>query len=97
MNNTSNKNMKDVILLNNLFNGEYIKEKVGGEIINMYQSDNDKYYIYVNPYGNINNKWDNRIKQILFIRSVGNRVVKVIGKAEIKQQISLNEIGRAHV
>ena len=92
MNNTSNKNMKDVILLNNLFNGEYIKEKVGGEIINMYQSDNDKYYIYVNPYGNINNKWDNRIKQILFIRSVGNRVVKVIGKAEIKQQISLNVI-----
>ena len=86
--------MKDVILLNNLFNGEYIKEKVGGEIINMYQSDNDKYYIYVNPYGNINNKWDNRIKHILFIRSVGNRVVKVIGKAEIKQQISLNAFRR---
>ncbi len=84
--------MKDIILLNNLFNGEYIKEKVGGEIINMYQSDNDKYYIYVNPYGNIDKKWDDQIKHILFIRSVGNGVVKVIGKAEIKEQISHNAI-----
>lgn len=84
--------MKDIILLNNLFNGEYIKEKVGGEIINMYQSDNDKYYIYINPYGNINKNWDDRIKHILFIRSVGNGVVKVIGKAEIEEQISHNAI-----
>jgi len=51
--------MQNVILLNNLFNGEYIKEKVGGEIINMYQSDNDNYYVYINPYGNIEKKWDN--------------------------------------
>jgi len=84
--------MQDIILLNNLFNGEYIKEKVGGEIINMYQSDNNKYYIYVNPYGNISKKWDDRIKHILFIRSVGNGVVKVIGKAEIEEQISHNAI-----
>ncbi len=84
--------MKDIILLNNLFNGEYIKEKVGGEIINLYQSDNNKYYIYVNPYGNINKNWDDRIKHILFIRSVGNGVVKVIGKAEIEEQISHNAI-----
>jgi hypothetical protein len=84
--------MKDLILLNNLFNGEYIKEKVGGEIINIYQSDNGKYYIYVNPYGNVNKKWDNRIKHILFIRSVGNGVVKVIGKAEIKEQICLEGV-----
>lgn len=84
--------MKDVILLNNLFSGEYIKEKVGGEIINMFQSDNDKHYVYVNPYGNISKEWDNRIKHILFIRSVGNGVVKVIGKAKTKEQISYNAI-----
>lgn len=83
---------KNIILLNNLFNGEYVKDKLGGEIINMYQSDNNNYYIYVNPYGNVNKKWDNRIKHILFIRSVGNRVVKIIAKAEISQQINLNAI-----
>lgn len=82
--------MKDVILLNNLFNGEYIKDKVGGEIINMYQSDNGSYYVYVNPYGNIAKKWDNRIEYVLFIRSVGNKVVKIIAKAEIDTQINLN-------
>lgn len=88
--------MKDVILLNNLFNGEYIKEKVGGEIINIYQSDNGKHYVYVNPYGNIDKKWDNQIKHILYIRSVGNGVVKIIGKAEIKKQINLNAIRKTN-
>lgn len=84
--------MKDVILLNNLFNGKYIEDKVGGEIINMYQSDNENYYVYVNPYGNIAKKWDNRIEHILFIRSVGNKVVKIIAKAEIETQINLNAL-----
>lgn len=81
---------QNVILLNNLFNGEYIKEKVGGEIINIYQSDNDQYYVYVNPYGNIQKKWDNKIKYVLFIRTVRNGFVKVIGKAEIEEQIFFN-------
>lgn len=82
------ENIKDVILLNNLFNGEYIKNNVGGEAINMYQSDNGNFYIYVNPYGNIGKEWDNKIKHILFIRSVGNKTVKIIGKAKIQAQIN---------
>jgi hypothetical protein len=82
-------NDKNVILLNNLFNGEYIKEKVGGEIINLFQSDNGGYYVYINPYGNIEKKWDNKIKYVLFIRTVRNGFVKVIGKAEIEEQICL--------
>jgi Holliday junction resolvase-like predicted endonuclease len=84
------RNDKNVILLNNLFNGEYVKEKVGGEIINLYQADNGGYYVYVNPYGNIEKKWDNKIKYVLFVRSVRNGYVKVIGKAQIEKQISLN-------
>ena len=92
-----NENKKNVILLNNLFSGEYIKEKVGGEIINIYKSDNGGYYVYVNAYGTISSKWDNRIKHILFIRSVGNGVVKVIGKAEIEKQISCNAVKKTGV
>jgi integrase len=84
------EHMKNVILLNNLFNGEYIKEKVGGEIINMYQSDNENYYVYINPYGNIEKKWDERIKYVIFIRTVKNGFVKIIGKAEIIEQVCLN-------
>jgi len=84
--------MQNVILLNNLFNGDYVKKNIGGEIINIYQSDNNKYYIYINPYGNIEKKWDNRIKHVLFIRSVGNQIVKIIGKAKIKEQINCNAV-----
>ncbi len=84
--------MKDVILLNNLFNGEYIRDKIGGEIINLYRSDNNKYYIYANPYGNISKERDNTIKYVLFIRSVGSGLVKVIGKAEIKEQITVGVV-----
>jgi len=86
--------MKNVILLNNLFNGQYIKDNVGGEIINIYQSDNKEFYVYVNPYGTINRKWDDRIKYILFIRSVGNGNVKIIGKAIIEHQVCKNVIKR---
>ncbi len=84
--------MKNVILINNLFNGEYIENAVGGEIINMYQCDNDRYYVYINPYGNINKKWDNKIEYVLFTKSDANRMVKIISKAKIKKQISLNAI-----
>lgn len=80
---------KNVILLNNLFSGKYIMEKVGGEIINLFQSDNGSHYVYINPYGNIDKKWDNKIKYVLFIRTVRNGFVKVIGKAEIDEQICL--------
>lgn len=85
-------NKKGVILLNNLFSGEYIKDKLGGEIINMYQSDNGKHYVYVNPYGNVGKEWDNKIEHVLFFRSIGNGIVKIIGKAEISRQICLNAV-----
>lgn len=77
-----------VILINNLFNGSYLDTQVGGEIINIYLSDNGHHYIYVNPYGNISSTWNDRIGSILFIRSVGGKMVKVIGKATGLQQIA---------
>lgn len=76
--------MGDTILINNLFNGQYIKNSIGGEIINLYQADNGRYYVYINPYGKIDSKWDGRIEYVLFIRTVGNRLVKIIGKAKVK-------------
>ncbi len=74
---------KDVILLNNLFSGTYIENNIGGEIINMYQDDNGNHYVYVNPYGNVNKEWDNRVKFVLFFRSIGQGIVKVIGKVMV--------------
>ncbi len=84
--------MKSTILLSNLFNGKYIEDGIGGEIINIYQSDNGNFYIYANPYGYISKDKDNTIQYVLFIRTIGNGQVKVIGKAKIEEQICLNAV-----
>ncbi len=84
---------RDVILINNLFTGRYISkmDNIGHEFINIYKSDNGNYYIYANPYGNISTKWDDRIKYVIFVRSVlKQKKLQVIGYAEIKEQILKN-------
>jgi hypothetical protein len=92
MENSKNLEGQNVILINNMFNGKYLSSDVniGHEIINLYQSDNGNFYVYINPYGNIQKKWDNKIEHILFIRSVRNRNVKIIGKVEIEKQLLLD-------
>lgn len=82
--------MKNTILLNNLFSGSYNINNLGGEIINIYKTDNDKFYVYVNPNGKIPKNKINKIEYVLFIRSVGNKTVKVIGKAKIKKSINFS-------
>lgn len=54
----------DVIILNRMYVGDYLGDNIGHEVINLMKSDNDdnKNYIYINPYGRINenfykNKW----------------------------------------
>ncbi|GHT52580.1 hypothetical protein AGMMS49982_13210 [Bacteroidia bacterium] len=82
-----------VILINNLFTGEYISEdsgNIGHEIINLYKSDNGNFYIYANPYGNVDSKWDNRIKHIIFVRSISGNKAQVIAKAMDVKQILTN-------
>jgi hypothetical protein len=83
---------RNVILINNLFNGRYIfDENLGHEVINIYKSDNDKFYIYVNPYGNIDKKWDNQIRYILLGRTVSNtKMFKIIAKCEVEKQILID-------
>lgn len=83
---------RNVILINNLFNGKYIfDENLGHEVINIYKSDNDKLYIYVNPYGNIDKKWDNQIRYILLGRTVSNtKIFKIIAKCEVEKQILID-------
>lgn len=75
------ENQGEVILVNNLYSGSYINDRIGGEVINLYQSDNGEFYVYVSPYGNIPKKWGKKIKSILFTRSVEGGA-KVIAKAE---------------
>lgn len=89
MNHNENKD-KDVILINNLFTGAYISkmENIGHEFINIYKSDNGSFYVYANPYGNIQQKWDGRVKYVLFVRAVlRQKKLQVVGYAEVEEQI----------
>ncbi|AIO19426.1 hypothetical protein KQ51_01550 [Candidatus Izimaplasma bacterium HR1] len=81
---------KDVILINNLFTGGYLSSasNIGHEFINIYPSDNGSFYIYANPYGNIAQKWDDRIEYVIFVRAVkGQKRLQIIGYAKVEQQI----------
>lgn len=87
---------RNVILINSQFNGRYLEDPnhVGGEVINLYQSDNDNFYIYICPYGNVASKWKGRIGHVLFVRSAKNGLVKIIGKAEIGEDIETETFKR---
>ena len=69
------------ILMVFMFRGNYLREKLGHEIINLFTADNGKHYIYVNPWGHVNEKDHGKIETILLVRYVGNRKVKIIAKA----------------
>lgn len=69
------------ILMVFMFRGNYLREKLGHEIINIFKADNGKHYIYVNPWWHVNEKDHGKIETILLVRYVGNRKVKIIAKA----------------
>jgi len=83
--------MEDLILINNIFTGRYLAQNIGHEFINLYQCDNGNYYIYVNPYGNIDSKNDNNVKYVVLVRSLsGQKKLQVIGYCEVEEQILIN-------
>ena len=43
-----------------MFSGSYLKDNIGHEWINLFKSDSEKYYLYLNPDGTFNQK---RVKQ----------------------------------
>ena len=77
----SGQHENGTILMVCMFRGNYLREKLGHEIINLFRADNKKHYIYVNPWGHVNEKDYGKIETILLVRYVGNRKVKIIAKA----------------
>lgn len=71
---------KGRILLNIMYTGKYISEynKIGHEIINLFKADDGNNYIYVTPYGTVNEEVD----IVLMGRSIGGGRVEILGKAD---------------
>lgn len=74
-------NEKNKILMIFMFRGEYLVNKLGHEIINIFKADNEKHYIYVNPYGHVGNEHEDKIGTILLARHVNNSRIEIIAKA----------------
>lgn len=49
-------NTKDVIVLNRMYAGSYLATHLGHEVINMFQADNGKHYLYLNSKGNFDKR-----------------------------------------
>lgn len=83
---------RDVIVLNRMFSGSYLDENLGHEIINLFLTDNKKHYVYLNDDGTFDKSYCGRIKTVVFVEDSGKNTVKIIGKADVVEDIFAKEI-----
>lgn len=76
----ANINNSEAIVINRMFKGSYLEENIGHEVINIFKSDNGKYYLYLNALGSFHSVWKGRIKYMLMVRQ-GVKMMEVIGLA----------------
>lgn len=69
------------ILITKMYVGNYLNEgeNIGHEIINLFKDDRGRNYIYITPYGVVNNI--NNIETVLMIGKTENGVTEIIAKA----------------
>ncbi len=78
-----------------MYNGNYLKEgNLGHEVINLYQSDNGKFYIYLQPLGSFNASRAGKFDSILLVKGIGGGRLEIIGKAEGLEEIYSNKIAQ---
>ena len=71
----------DDIVLNRMYTGSYLSSNLGHEVINMFQADNDKHYLYLNAKGNFS-KDGASVSTMLLVRGIGKKQVEIIGLAK---------------
>ena len=69
------------IVLNRMYTGSYLSSNLGHEVINMFQADNDKHYLYLNSKGNFS-KDGASVSTMLLVRGIGEIRVEIIGLAK---------------
>ena len=78
---------KGAIVINRMYAGNYLASNLGHEIINLFQADNGKHYIYLNPKGNFDkthkdkDTGEDKIKYMLFVKNHSSEEFEVIGLA----------------
>ena len=76
------------IVLNRMYNGDYLNDNLGHEIINMYRSDNGKHYIYLQYDGKFDKRHVGKVETVLLVRTLhGRKMLEVLGKAEMITEV----------
>lgn len=70
------------IVLNRMYVGDYLSTNLGHEVINMFQADNGRHYLYLNAYGNFSKDHSGQIGYMLLVKYHSEGLFEVIGKAE---------------
>lgn len=85
---------KGAIVINRMYAGNYLASNLGHEIINLFQADNGKHYIYLNPKGNFDkthkdkDTGEDKIKYMLFVKNHSSEEFEVIGLATGLQSVN---------
>ena len=75
-----------------MFSGSYLDENLGHEIINLFLCDNGNHYVYLNDDGTFDKSYCGRIKTVVFVEDSGKNTVKIIGKADVVDDVFAKEI-----
>ena len=77
----TNQSEKKGVVLNRMYTGSYLSSNLGHEVINMFQADNGKHYLYLNDKGNFHKKYTESIDDMLLVRYVGENKVEILAWA----------------
>ena len=75
------KSKKEGIVINRMYVGNYLSDNLGHEVINLLKADNNRNYLYLNPYGNIS-KEASEFDYMLLVRHAGKDKVEIVGLAK---------------
>ena len=78
---------KNGIVLNRMYTGSYLSSNLGHEVINMFQADDENYYLYLNAKGNFAAE-GMEVGTMLLVRGLGNESIEVVGMAKNLQRVN---------
>ena len=73
--------VRNVIVLNRMYAGDYLSANIGHEVINLFKADNGCHYLYLNATGDFAKEHANKIGYMFLTKYHTEGVVEIIGLA----------------
>lgn len=70
------------IVLNRMYSGEYLRENLGHEVINLYQADNGNHYLYLCSVGSFKKERKGTIKHMIMVKKHQPNFYQIVGIAK---------------